>query len=102
MKQMTDLFAQESCSILGVERIDPTETEKYGIVQTVATDTSFSAVESIIEKPQPEVAPSNLAVIGRYILTPAIFAKLEKQAKVLVVKFNSPMPLPICYVTNAS
>ncbi len=81
MKQMTDLFAQESCSILGVERIDPTETEKYGIVETVATDSSFSAIESIVEKPQPEVAPSNLAVIGRYILTPAIFAKLEKTGK---------------------
>lgn len=81
MKQMTNLFAQEPCSILGVERIDPTETEKYGIVQTVATNTSFSAVESIVEKPQPEVAPSNLAVIGRYILTPAIFAKLKKTGK---------------------
>jgi UTP--glucose-1-phosphate uridylyltransferase len=81
MKQMTDLFAQESCSILGVERIDPTETDKYGIVKTATTDTSFSTVKSIIEKPQPDVAPSNLAVIGRYILTPAIFDKLQKTGK---------------------
>ncbi len=81
MKQMTTLFAQEPCSILGVERIDPTETEKYGIVETSASNTSFSAVESIVEKPKSDAAPSNLAVIGRYILTPAIFNKLERTGK---------------------
>ncbi len=81
MAQMTQLFAEKEHSILAVERIDPSETDKYGIVETLATENNTSLVQSIIEKPAPEIAPSNLAVIGRYILTPAIFDKLEKTQK---------------------
>ncbi len=78
MTQMVQQFAQHSCSILGVERIDPSETDKYGIVQTSRLGSALSKIESIVEKPDPDVAPSNLAVIGRYILSPAIFDKIEK------------------------
>ncbi len=81
MAQMTQLFAQQGCSILGVERVDPRETDKYGIVQIEASDSPANKVTSIIEKPKPEVAPTNLAVIGRYILTPAIFDKIENTGK---------------------
>ncbi len=77
MAQMTQLFAQQPCSILGVERVDPRETDKYGIVQIESNGSSASKVTSIIEKPKPDAAPTNLAVIGRYILTPAIFDKIE-------------------------
>lgn len=78
MSQMTDLFEKEQNSILGVERVEPSETKKYGIVKTSAMLPSLGRVESIVEKPDPEKAPSNLGVVGRYILTPAIFDKIEK------------------------
>jgi len=81
MAQMVQQYAQHSCSILGVERVDPSETDKYGIVKTTSYGAALNKVESIIEKPNPEIAPSNLAVVGRYILTPAIFNKIEKTGK---------------------
>ena len=81
MAQMADLFAQKNCSILGVERVAPEETDKYGIVKTGEFSEAVGAVEVIVEKPKPAVAPSNLAVVGRYILTPKIFEKIEKIGK---------------------
>ncbi|MGR9072267.1 MAG: UTP--glucose-1-phosphate uridylyltransferase GalU [Gammaproteobacteria bacterium] len=76
MKQMVDLFAEHRCSIVGVEKIAPTETESYGIVRTSENRGSIGRVEEIVEKPKPENAPSNQGVVGRYILTPAIFDKI--------------------------
>ena len=64
--------------MLGVERIDPTETQSYGIVRSSSIGNSLGRVEEIVEKPKPDKAPSNLAVVGRYILTPAIFDKLDQ------------------------
>lgn len=81
INQMVQQFTQHSCSILGVERIDPNETDKYGIVKTTPAGSILNIVESIVEKPDPDVAPSNLAVVGRYILTPAIFDKIENTEK---------------------
>ncbi|MGZ8192082.1 MAG: UTP--glucose-1-phosphate uridylyltransferase GalU [Methylobacter sp.] len=81
MAQMVKLYEQTHTSILGVERIDPSETDKYGIVRTAEFSGSSGAVELIVEKPKPEVAPSNLAVVGRYILTPAIFDKIKKTGR---------------------
>ncbi|MGJ0514125.1 MAG: UTP--glucose-1-phosphate uridylyltransferase GalU [Methylomicrobium sp.] len=77
MAQMVELFNQKKTSILGVERVHPSETGSYGIVKTGETSGTSSPIELIVEKPKPEDAPSNLAVVGRYILTPAIFKKLE-------------------------
>ena len=81
ISQMVNVFNQENCSVLGVERVDPSETDKYGVVKTSETSGSSAKIEIIVEKPKPEVAPSNLAVVGRYILTPAIFDKLEQTGK---------------------
>lgn len=81
ISQMVDIFNQEHCSILGVEQVAPSETDKYGVVKTSETSGSSAKIEIIIEKPKPEDAPSNLAVVGRYILTPAIFNKLEQTGK---------------------
>jgi UTP--glucose-1-phosphate uridylyltransferase len=81
LKQMVDLFATEQSSILGVERVDPQETHKYGIVEHVAHAPRVGRLNSIVEKPKPEVAPSNVAVVGRYILTPAIFEKIENTGR---------------------
>jgi UTP--glucose-1-phosphate uridylyltransferase len=77
LTQMVDQYDKNQCSILGVERVHPQETDKYGIVKTKEVSPSVGQVEMIVEKPAPERAPSNLGVVGRYILTPAIFEKIE-------------------------
>ncbi len=81
MAQMVELFESEQSSILGVERVPPSETQSYGIVKTSEASNRVSRIESIVEKPAPEVAPSNLGVVGRYILTPQIFEKIEKTGR---------------------
>lgn len=77
MSQMVQQYDKNQCSVLGVERVDPQETDKYGIVKTQEIAPSVGKVDLIIEKPAPDKAPSNLAVVGRYILSPAIFNKIE-------------------------
>lgn len=79
--QMVKLYEQKHCSILGVERVNPSETSNYGIVKTAESSEKSACVEMIVEKPKPENAPSNLAVVGRYILTPAIFDKIKNTAR---------------------
>ncbi len=79
--QMTKVFEENNQSVLGVEQVDPSQTEKYGIVKTTPLSGKLSHIDSIVEKPKPNVAPSNLAVVGRYILTSAIFDKLENTGK---------------------
>lgn len=81
MKQMVELYSEKQCSILGVEPVDPSETDKYGIVRTKDFSGQYGEVEHIVEKPKPEAAPSNLAVVGRYILNPGIFGKIEKTGR---------------------
>jgi len=78
LSQMVKVFDEWQCSLLGVERIDPSETQSYGIVRSSSIGNSLGRVEEIVEKPKPEKAPSNLAVVGRYILTPTIFEKLDE------------------------
>ena len=78
MKQMVDVFAREGRSILGVQEVAREQTASYGIVKTTRIDERLESVEAIVEKPRPEAAPSNLAVIGRYVLTPRILAILER------------------------
>ncbi|WP_305907236.1 UTP--glucose-1-phosphate uridylyltransferase GalU [Methylomarinum sp. Ch1-1] len=81
MAQMTELFKREQRSILGVERVDPSQTDKYGIVETEEVEERVGRLQSIVEKPAPDKAPSNLAVVGRYILTPGIFDKIEQTGR---------------------
>jgi UTP--glucose-1-phosphate uridylyltransferase len=78
VKQMVDVFAREGRSVLGVQEVPRSQTAAYGIVRTTRIDDRHESVEGIVEKPAPEVAPSNLAVIGRYVLTPRIFHHLER------------------------
>ncbi|WP_019865535.1 UTP--glucose-1-phosphate uridylyltransferase GalU [Methylovulum miyakonense] len=77
MAQMVKVYQETHCSVLGVERINPADTGSYGIVKTGDFIGAHGIVETIVEKPKPEDAPSNLAVVGRYILTPAIFDKIK-------------------------
>jgi UTP--glucose-1-phosphate uridylyltransferase len=77
LSQMVEVFNERQCSVLGAERVAPEETNKYGIVKIDDTQGHLHKINGIVEKPHPEVAPSNLAVVGRYILTPEIFTLLE-------------------------
>jgi UTP--glucose-1-phosphate uridylyltransferase len=77
-KQMVDVYAARGGSVLGVEDVDPSATASYGIVDAESIATGLLKVNSIVEKPQPKDAPSNLGVVGRYIFTPQIFDCLEK------------------------
>ena len=78
MQQMAAVYAHKQCSILGVEDVLPAETASYGIVDAVEVEKNLLLLKSIVEKPKPADAPSTLAVVGRYILTPKIFDCLEK------------------------
>jgi UTP--glucose-1-phosphate uridylyltransferase len=78
LAQMAEVYESRRASVLGVQLIPHQDTDKYGIVAVDADKNATSRVRSIIEKPKPHVAPSNLAVVGRYVLVPAIFDHLEK------------------------
>ena len=78
LKQMAAVFMEREGSVLGVEEVDPSDTDKYGIVDTGGDKGKVARVEAIVEKPKPSKAPSNLAVVGRYLLRPTIFDELEK------------------------
>jgi UTP--glucose-1-phosphate uridylyltransferase len=80
VKQMVDVFSQHQCSILGVQDVPREHTRQYGIVSSQNLEPNLEKVHGIVEKPKPEVAPSTLAVVGRYILTPGIFHHLENVA----------------------
>ena len=76
LSQMIEIYNQTGSSVLGVETVDPEQTASYGIIETSPWQ-SWQRIASIVEKPKPEEAPSNLAVVGRYILTPRIFELLH-------------------------
>jgi len=76
LAQMAQQFAKAGCSILGVEEIPRALTGSYGIVSTDSAGAELSTIKAIVEKPAPAQAPSTLAVVGRYVLTPAVFGKL--------------------------
>ena len=73
MAQMVSQYERHGCSIIGVETVPEEETYKYGIVSSEPKEKRLSKMSAIVEKPKPEEAPTNLAVVGRYILTPTIF-----------------------------
>lgn len=73
MKQMVDVYNHYNCSVLGVEEISPEQSRSYGVVDGREWDERVIKMSGIVEKPAPENAPSNLGVVGRYILTPRIF-----------------------------
>jgi UTP--glucose-1-phosphate uridylyltransferase len=77
LRQMRTHFEKHNASVLGVETVPHDQTGSYGIV-AVRAENGSQRVTRIVEKPKPADAPSNLAVVGRYILTPAIFGKLER------------------------
>ncbi|MDR1276698.1 MAG: UTP--glucose-1-phosphate uridylyltransferase GalU [Candidatus Accumulibacter sp.] len=77
MKQMTQVFEKYRLTVLGTQEVPRAETASYGIVKSAPIIGRIDRIESIVEKPLPADAPSTLAVVGRYILTPRIFRHLE-------------------------
>jgi len=78
IKQMVEVYQRHPCSILGVQDVPLMQTGNYGIVSSSVLEQNVEQVHSIIEKPKPSDAPSTLAVVGRYILTPGIFDHLSQ------------------------
>lgn len=73
LSQMVALYKKYECSIVAIEEIDPNHTDKYGVIEGEEIESGIYRVNTMVEKPSPADAPSNLAIIGRYILTPDIF-----------------------------
>src|SRR5262245_54191853 len=76
MCRMAELFAKQGASLIGVEEVPRDQTQSYGIVTIDKMQGDSARIHSIVEKPKPADAPSNLGVIGRYVLTPRIFDML--------------------------
>ena len=81
MRQMVDVYDYYKCSVLGVQQVPREDTRSYGIVDSKPIKDDLDAVHAIVEKPKPEEAPSTLAVVGRYVLTPRIFHHLARLGK---------------------
>ena len=77
LSQMVAWYEKDGASILGVQQVPRSQTGQYGIVETSEMENGRIRVSGIVEKPAPENAPSTLAVVGRYILTPGIFDELR-------------------------
>ncbi|UYZ85289.1 UTP--glucose-1-phosphate uridylyltransferase GalU [Entomomonas sp. E2T0] len=77
LAQMVKLYKQFRCSIVAVEEVPKAEISRYGVIEGNMITEGLYTVTNMVEKPAPEEAPSNLAIIGRYILTPDIFDILE-------------------------
>ena len=80
MCRMAEIFGETGASLLGVEEVPRSQTQNYGIVTVDKMQGDTARIHSIVEKPKPAQAPSNLGVIGRYVLTPRIFAMLANLA----------------------
>lgn len=79
LSQLINCYNKTGCSIMGVQPVEMSEVSKYGIVSAIKPENSYSEMIDFVEKPNPDEAPSNLAVLGRYILTPKIFDFLDTQ-----------------------
>ncbi|MEK4607253.1 UTP--glucose-1-phosphate uridylyltransferase GalU [Geobacillus sp. FSL W8-1251] len=79
LKQLIDQYEQTLSSVIGVQKVPDNETHRYGIIDPLEQHGRRYQVRQFVEKPAPGTAPSNLAIMGRYILTPEIFLFLEKQ-----------------------
>ncbi|MFP5112589.1 UTP--glucose-1-phosphate uridylyltransferase GalU [Bacillaceae bacterium C204] len=79
LKQLMNIYDKVGSSVIGVQPVPKEETNRYGIIDPSRQDGRMYEVKNFVEKPPVELAPSNLAILGRYILTPEIFDLLENQ-----------------------
>jgi UTP--glucose-1-phosphate uridylyltransferase len=80
LKQLMEVFDEYQTSVIGVQKVDPKETNKYGIVDPLVKSETYKLhrIKTLVEKPDVDKAPSNIAILGRYIITPDIFSLIEK------------------------
>jgi UTP--glucose-1-phosphate uridylyltransferase len=78
LKQMVQAYEETGKSVLAVHEVPLQDTRQYGIVKTAASSNDYQKIEAIVEKPHPDQAPSRMAVVGRYLLTAAIFDELRQ------------------------
>lgn len=78
LKQLMDCYNEYNTSILGVQTVDAKDVDKYGIIKGIHIEGRVHKVRGLVEKPAVEEAPSNIAILGRYIITPQIFKILEE------------------------
>ncbi|SCJ40886.1 UTP--glucose-1-phosphate uridylyltransferase [uncultured Clostridium sp.] len=78
LKQLIDCYGEYKTSVLGVQTVDPNDVNKYGIVGGIHIEDRVYKVKNLVEKPSVDEAPSNVAILGRYIITPRIFEILEE------------------------
>lgn len=79
LKQLIDQYNRTFSSVIGVQQVPYEETHRYGIIEPLSNEGRLYQVNNFVEKPSPGTAPSNLAILGRYILTPEIFMYLDQQ-----------------------
>ena len=81
LKQMMDVYQETGGNIVASEEVPPEHTDRYGILDVVEDDGRLARAKGLVEKPTPSEAPSNLCIIGRYILQPEVFEHLSKQSE---------------------
>lgn len=81
LQQMVEAYAKHPGTMLAVQDVPRADTRRYGVVDVHGVDASVAEVFAMVEKPLPDVAPSTLAVAGRYILTPAVFESIRRQPR---------------------
>lgn len=79
LRQLIEQYEETQCSVVGVQQVGDQETDRYGIVDPILKEGRRYQVKQFVEKPKLGTAPSNLAIMGRYVLTPEIFSYLDKQ-----------------------
>ncbi len=78
LKQLIDVYEKTGSSVLALEHVPKNETQNYGIIKPSDSKGRLHGISSLVEKPEPEKAPSQLGIIGKYVVTPEIIAALEK------------------------
>lgn len=81
LSQMIDVYHQKGGNVVAIEEVPREETYKYGVMDVIEDDGRIAQARGLVEKPAPEDAPSNLSIIGRYILQPEVFRELDKQER---------------------
>ena len=90
-----NVYEETGHSVIGVQEVPESVTHRYGIIDPLEKKAVVTSRKQFVEKPKQGTAPSNLAIMGRYILTPEIFDYLETQKKALEMKFSSLMRLNV-------
>ena len=99
---LVEVHEERGGNVLSLMEIDPAATSRYGVITPGEDDGRVVAVEGLVEKPSPEQAPSNLAIVGRYILQPAIMDTLDDAEREPAARSSSPTPWPASSATSRS